>query len=407
MKGRVYLDYNATTPLSEEVFEAMIPWLRSHFGNPSSSHDEGRKAKEALIQSRKKVAQFLGVKAEEIIFTSGCTESIAMAIKGVLSTTSEGKNKIVISAVEHPAVLSLLKQLEKENVQSCVIGVDRDGSLRLDELEKALDSSVILVSLLWANNETGVIFPIKEIGLMAKARGIPFHVDGAQVVGKILIQLSDLEVDLFSFSAHKLYGPKGIGVLYKKKGLKLSPLIAGHQERQLRGGTENVAAVVGMAKACEIAESTMNEQALRLQKLRDWMEKEIQEQLPEAIIVGKNNRRIGNTSNIIFPGVDAEELLSFLDRNGVAVSTGSACTRGSQQPSHVLLAMGFDSKQASSALRISMGYETTQKEIEMFLHLLSSFLKNQASLKTPQQAKEKDEEESYSKLFLKTWHDYC
>ncbi|ACD82517.1 cysteine desulfurase family protein [Candidatus Methylacidiphilum infernorum] len=400
MRERLYLDYNATTPLLEEVFEAMLPWLGPRFGNPSSSHREGKEAKEALFLSRKQIARFLGAKPEEIIFTSGCSESIALAFKGVLGAAPEGKNKIVVSAVEHPVVFSLLKQLEKENVKIGVVGVDRDGAIRLEELQKALDPSVILLSFLWANNETGVLFPIQEIGRFAKAQGILFHVDGAQVAGKIPIDLSALPIDLFSLSAHKFYGPKGIGVLYKKKGVELAPLVPGHQERGLRGGTENVAAVVGMAKACEVVEMKMKGESLRLQKLRDGMEERIKKQWPGAVIVGERNTRICNTSNIIFPGIDAEELLNFLDLNGIAVSTGSACTRGSQEPSHVLMAMGYDSQEASSALRISFGYATTAKEIEGFLDVLFSFKKNRADLDPGHEPKETGKETA-GNAFLK------
>ncbi len=371
-RDRVYLDYNATTPLLEEVYEAMLPWLREKFGNPSSSHREGQEAKEALFNCRKKIAQFLGTRTEEIIFTSGCTESIGLALRGALLAGAQ-KNKIVISAVEHPAVFSLMKLLEKENVQFTILPVERDGSLNLEQLEKSLDSSVGILSLLWANNETGVLFPIEQISRIAKAKGILFHVDGAQVVGKIKIHLAELGVDLFSFSAHKCYGPKGIGVLYVRKGLPLAPLIPGHQERNKRGGTENVAGIVGMAKACELAESKIMRQSGRIQKLRDWMEQTIEQELPGIVIVAKNNSRIWNTSNIIFSGTDSEELLNYLDQKGIAVSTGSACMSGSQEPSHVLLAMGFDRKEAASALRISLGIETTQEEIEFFLQALFSF----------------------------------
>lgn len=372
---RIYLDHNATTPLDPLVLEAMLPYLKGGFGNASSIHAEGREAKKALEESREVIANLLGARAvESIVFTSGGTEADNLAIKGVAFALKEKGRHLVTSAVEHPAVLETLRFLETQGFEVTSVPVDREGSLDLEAFRRALRPETILISIMHANNETGVLFPLEEIGRIAKERGILFHTDAVQSFGKVPLNVETLQVDLLSLSAHKLYGPKGIGALYIRPGVKMVALHhGGHQERNRRGGTENVASAVGFAKAAELASSRMGDEERRLRHLRDRLEAGILARIEGVRVNGRSAPRLANTSSLAFEGVDTESLLIGLDLEGIAASSGSACSSGSFEPSHVLAAMGVP--RGWGALRLSLGRGNTEEEIDRVLDILPSLVK--------------------------------
>ncbi len=357
---RIYLDYNATTPIDPLVLELMTKLMQDTFGNPSSLHREGAQASLRLNEARESMARCLGCDPRELVFTSGGTEAINLALKGVLKTTP---GHLITTAVEHQAVLQSAKWLETRGVAVTHLGVSALGELDLGALEQAFRPETRLISVMMANNEIGNLYPIEAIGKIARAHGVLFHVDGVQALGKIPICLKDLPVDLMSFSGHKIYGPKGIGLLYVRRGVKLERLVdGGSQEMEQRGGTENLAGIAGMAKALELCMAHLPEEIARLTQLRDTLEQGLRA-IPETYVHGLPQQRIANTLNVSFTGITKETILLALDREGIAVSSGSACASGAIEPSHVLLAMGLPRGEAMGAVRFSLGRWTTGEEI--------------------------------------------
>lgn len=353
----IYLDNNATTKVLPEVFEAMRPFYTELWGNPSSLHPFGAQVAKHIDKAREQVTALISAQREsEIIFTSGGTESNNLAIRGALFA-NPGKKHIVTTPVEHPSVLSLCQQLEKEGYE-----VD----YRLDHPEAAIREETALVSVMWANNETGVIFPIEKVAAICQNKNVPFHVDATQAAGKISIDLRHIPVSLLSISGHKLHAPKGIGALYVRRGTKISPLFfGGHQERGRRAGTENVAGLVGLGKACELAQGRLKNGAMeKIAQPRDRFEKNLAQKFPSIRVNGKASPRLPNTSSISFEGLEGEAICLLLGEEDICVSTGSACSAGSLEPSHVLKAMGLNVKQARGTVRFSMSFETTPEEIE-------------------------------------------
>ncbi|MBW2017260.1 MAG: cysteine desulfurase NifS [Deltaproteobacteria bacterium] len=363
----IYLDNNATTQVSPEVLEAMLPYFNEYYGNPSSAHTFGGQVAAKLRKAREQVADLLGARPEEIIFTSCGSESDNTAILSALRTEKE-KRHIVTSRVEHPAVRSLCHYLEKQGYKVTEIPVDREGRLDMDQYRVSLTRDTALVTLMWANNETGVIFPVEEAARMAKERKILFHTDAVQAVGKIPIDLSNSAIDMLSISGHKLHAPKGIGVLYVRTGTRFSPfLIGGHQERGRRGGTENTAGIIGLGKACEMAAENMEKENTRVKALRDKLETGILSLVPNTRVNGAGAERLPNTSNISFEFVEGEAILLLMDEHGICASSGSACTSGSLQPSHVLRAMGVPFTMAHGSIRFSLSIYNTEEEIDFVL----------------------------------------
>lgn len=363
-----YFDFNATTFVDSRVLEALIPYFREHFGNPSSLHQMSRIPARALRTARRQVQALLGAGEErEILFTSGGTESNNTAIRSALAS-SPNRRHMVTSAVEHSSVLKLARQLEKEGVTVSYAGVDGEGRLDFEQLKAAVTDQTALVSLMLANNETGVLFPIREAAGFLKGKGILFHVDAVQAVGKHLVSVQELGVDFLSLSAHKFYGPKGVGALYVRSGVPFHPLIwGGSQERGRRAGTENLPAIAGLGAACEQAFENLEEEISRLKRLRDFFESEISSRVTGVTINGGGAQRLCNTSNITFEEVEAETLIIALDQKGICVSSGSACLSGAHEPSHVLKAMGRTDAEAKSCVRFSFGKPTTEKDVEMLL----------------------------------------
>ncbi|MCS7242297.1 cysteine desulfurase NifS [Candidatus Caldatribacterium sp.] len=360
----IYLDYNATTPCDPRVIEEMLPFFREIFANPSSLHRPGQEARQAVEKARSSIAHFIGAKEEEIIFTSGGTESNNLAIRGVAQALRKRGTHVVTSTIEHHAVLNVFRALEKEGFSVTYLPVDRDGIVHPEELRKALRPDTILVSIMHANNETGVIEPIADLARIAHEGGAVFHTDAVQTVGKVPIDVNALGVDLLAASAHKFYGPKGVGFLYVRKGTPLAPqILGGRHERGKRAGTENVPGIIGMAKACEIAAQEMEEETQRVGELRDTLEKELEQSIPDISVVGRGAPRLYNTSLILVAYVEGESLLLNLDFEGICVSSGSACTSSSLEPSHVLLAHGYSHELAHGSIRFSLGKWTTREEI--------------------------------------------
>ena len=365
MAKEVYLDNNATTRVLPEVAEAMLPFLTEHYGNPSSIHRFGSAVGERLAVAREQVAHLIGATDPiEIIFTSCGTEGDNAAIRGMLEARPN-KRHIVTTQVEHPAVLGLCQHLEKKGYRVTWLSVDENGGLDTEELRLALRDDTALVSVMWANNETGVIFPIEQIGAIVKAKGIPLHVDAVQAAGKIHLKVKDLPVDLMTISGHKFHAPKGIGALYVKRGLTFPPfMIGGHQERNRRGGTENVPGIIGMGKAAEVASSRIDSDAARIRGLRDQLESLLLRSCPGSRVNGDVQKRLPNTCNISFRYLEGESILVLLDQQGICASTGSACTAGSSEPSHVLRAMKVPPDWLQGAVRFSLGRFNTEKEID-------------------------------------------
>jgi cysteine desulfurase len=368
---KIYLDNNATTPVHAEVLDAMLPFFREDFGNPSSTHWAGVNVRQAVNRAREQVAALVNCSPSEIVFTSGGSESVNTAIKGIAAARRKKGAHIISTMVEHPAVFNSVRHLEKDGFRATFLTVDGDGMLDSGELRAAIDDEAILISAMYANNETGVIFPIREIGELAAERGVSFVCDTVQAVGKVPINFRDLSVDALTVSGHKLHGPKGIGALILKSGLRVIPLIhGGPQEKNRRAGTENVPGIVGLGKACEMARLDLEEEGLRIRSLRDILERGILETIPDVKVNGHPGKRLPNTLNISFKGVYVELLLAEFDRNGVAVSAGSACSAESREVSRVLTAMGLDSATARSTIRFSLGRESNRKDIDYLLALL-------------------------------------
>jgi len=359
----VYLDNNATTRTAPEVVEAMQPYWSEQYGNPSSIHGFGGKMRKPVNQAREQVARLLGAKPDEIVFTGGGSESDNLAIRGTLEAQGGRKRHIITTRVEHPAVREVFHYLEKQGYRRTAVPVDRDGALDMEFLERSITPDTALVSVMWANNETGVIFPIEEIAEMVKSKGAVFHTDAVQAAGKVSIDMSRVPADLLTISGHKLHGPKGIGALYVRKGTKLTPLIiGGHQEGGKRAGTENVTGIVGLGRAAELALDNFDAESRKVRALRDRLEKGLLEKCKGAHVNGKN--RLPNTANISFEFIEGESILLMLNDKGISASSGSACTSGALEPSHVLRAMGIPFTLAHGSIRFSLSRYNTEKEID-------------------------------------------
>ena len=366
----IYFDNNATTKVAEEVFEEIQPYFCDLYGNPSSMHTFGGQVGIKLREAREKVAAILGCEPAEVIFTGGGTESDNTSIKGTLAAYPE-KRKIITTRVEHPAVLSVCRELENQGYTLVEIGVDKKGRLDLAELEDRLDEGTAIVTIMTANNETGTIFPIEKIAEIVTGKGIVFHTDAVQAVGKIPINLSKSSIDLLSLSGHKLHGTKGIGVLFVRKGTRLTPFMqGGHQEGGRRAGTENVPGIIGLGKACELAMQNFDEENKKVKYLRDKLEKGIIEKCPDCMVNGDTENRLPNTSNISFEFIEGESILLMLDKFGICASSGSACTSGSLEPSHVLRAMGIPYTAAHGSIRFSLSRYNTEEEVDFTIEKL-------------------------------------
>ncbi len=373
----IYMDNNATTKIASEVVDAMMPFLTDYYGNPSSMHVFGGQVGEAVQKARKQVADLLGAEPEEITFTSCGTESDSTAVLSALQSFPDRRH-IVTTRVEHPAIKTLCENLEtltghKRRVTR--LKVAADGTLDLDEYEKALSEDTAIVSVMWANNETGVIFPVEKMARMAKERDILFHTDAVQAVGKVPINLRDSAIDFLSISGHKLHAPKGVGILYIRRGTPFVPFLAGgHQEKGRRGGTENVASIVGMGRACELAAEKMGEENTKVKALRDKLEEGLLASVPRSILNGHKTDRLPNTSNISFEFVEGESILLHLNEHNICASSGSACTSGSLEPSHVLRAMGVPFTAAHGSIRFSLSIYNTEEEVDYVLEKIPAII---------------------------------
>ena len=366
-----YFDHAATTSVKEEVLKEMLPYFSIEYGNPSSIYSIGRKAKKAIEQARLRVASAINCNTKEIYFTGCGSESDNLAIKGIAHSLREKGNHIITTKIEHHAILNSCKSLENEGVKVTYLNVDDDGLIDLEELKNAITEKTILISIMFANNEVGTIQPIEEIGKIAKRYGIIFHTDSVQAVGNLKIDVQKLGIDLLSMSAHKFYGPKGIGAIYIRKGIKCTKLQdGGHQEKDLRAGTENVAGIVGLGKAIEVSNQNLDKYNKKLIELRDYYIKEVEHKIPFIRINGHRTKRLPGNINISFKFIDGEALLLNLDMYGICASTGSACSSGSSNPSHVLLAMGLTEEIARGSLRITLGDENTKEDIDYLVKTL-------------------------------------
>jgi cysteine desulfurase len=376
----VYLDHCATTPLHPDVLTAMLPFLRDSFGNPSSIHALGRKAREAVEEARGRVAALIGANASEIVFTSGGTEANNIAIQGVARARKDRGNHIVTSSIEHHAVLKTCQYLERNGFTVTYLPVDHHGIVNPEDLKKALTDKTILVSVMHANNEVGTIEPIHEIGRIVTERGIPLHTDAVQSAGKAPLNVKEMSVDLLSISAHKFHGPKGIGALYIREETRIDPILhGGGQERDIRSGTENVASIAGLGKACELAKETLAARMDEIRKMRDALQERISAAVPGLTINGHPVSRLPNCLSISVPGIMGETILRDLDARGIAVSAGSACTSHSVEISHVLSAMGLLKETAQGTVRLSLGIMNTADEIE---YAAATFVEVVEKLKT-------------------------
>lgn len=367
----IYLDNNATTRVDPEVVRAMLPFFTEQFGNPSSLHQFGNQVGRAIKAARQQVQALLGAELDsEIVFTSCGTESDSTAILSALKT-QPARRQIITTVVEHPAVLSLCESLEKDGYQVHYLAVDRQGRLDLDQYSDLLSDQVAIVSVMWANNETGTLFPVEEMAELAHAADVLFHTDAVQAVGKIPIDLASTAIDMLSLSGHKLHAPKGIGVLYLRRGTRFRPLLrGGHQERGRRAGTESSASIVGLGKACELALAHLQDERTRVRALRDRLERGILDAVPSCFVTGDPSNRLPNTSNIAFEFIEGEAILLMLNKLGIAASSGSACTSGSLEPSHVMRAMDIPFTAAHGSIRFSLSRDNTEQEIERVIEAL-------------------------------------
>jgi cysteine desulfurase len=370
------MDNNATTAVRPEVMEAMLPFFREHFGNPSSVHWAGRETGAALQAAREKVARLINCDPAEIVFTSCGSEGDNLAIKGVADARGDRGNHIITTEVEHPAVLAACKFLEKQGFEVTYLPVDGQGMLDVDALEAAITDKTILISVMWANNETGTLFPIEQIGAVARKHKICFHTDAVQAIGRVPVDVEKAQVDLLAISGHKIGAPKGVGALYVRKGVRLTPLVhGGHQERNRRAGTHNMPGIVGLGTACEIAAADLQNTADRLRRLRDRLEQGLLAAIPESQVNGHPSQRLPNTLNISFNYIEGEAVLLFLDMQGIAASSGSACMSDSFGQSHVIDAMGVDPMMANSAIRFGLGYDNTEADVDQVLEILPGIVK--------------------------------
>jgi cysteine desulfurase len=367
----IYLDNNATTQVAPEVIDAMLPFFKELWGNPSSMHTFGGQVARHIDKAREQTAQLIGAEhPDEIVFTSCGTESDNAAIMSAVQSTPD-KSGVVTSSVEHPAVLSVAKYLDETGKDVVFLPVDGLGRLDMGAFEESLSGNIAIVSIMWANNETGVIFPIEKIAEKCAERNIPLHVDAVQAVGKIPVDLKSVPITFLALSGHKLHGPKGVGALYIRRGTKFHPyLLGGHQEKGRRGGTENVASIVGLGKACELASSTMGEERTRVAELRDRLESGIVKSIPRAIVHGDTEHRLPNTTNIGFESIEGEAILLMMNELGICASSGSACTSGSLDPSHVMKAMGIPFSRAHGSIRFSLSRYNKADEIDFVIDKL-------------------------------------
>ena len=366
-----YFDHAATTALDKEVLEEMLPYFNNKYGNPSSLYSIGRISKKAIDEARKRVATAINSEPKEIYFTGGGSESDNIAIKGIAYANREKGNHIITSKIEHPAILNSCKTLEKEGFNVSYLNVDENGLVNLGELKRAINNRTILISIMFANNEIGTIQEVEEIGKIARENNIIFHTDSVQAVGNIKIDVQSMNIDLLSMSAHKFYGPKGVGAIYIREGIKCNKLQdGGHQEKNRRAGTENVPGIVGLGKAIEIANNNLEEYNYNLKILRDYYEVQLEKNIPNIKINGHRKKRLSGNSNISFEFIEGETLLLKLDEKGICVSTGSACSSGNDSPSHVLTAIGLDKTKAKGSLRVTFGKENTKEEVDYLVEAL-------------------------------------
>jgi len=371
----VYFDNNATTQVAEEVLEEIMPFFCELYGNPSSMHTFGGQIGQKIRHARQQTASLLGCDSSEILFTSGGTESDNAAIIGTMAALPN-RRKIITTRVEHPAVLTVCREMANRGYTVVELGVDKSGRLDMAELETQLDDNTALVTIMYANNETGNLFPVENIARLVSSKGIIFHTDAVQAVGKIPLDLSNSAIDLLSISGHKLHAPKGVGVLYVKKGTRLAPfMLGGHQEAGRRAGTENVPGIIGLGKACELAAKNMGEENDRVRKLRDKLENALLKNCLGARLNGDRDNRLPNTTNISFECIEGESILLMLDKFGICASSGSACTSGSLEPSHVLRAMGIPFTAAHGSIRFSLSRYNTEQEVDLTIEKMPGIVK--------------------------------
>ena len=376
-----YMDHSATSPVDPEVLEAMLPYFKESFGNASTLYSLGREARTAMEKARKQVASLIGARAEEVYFTSGGTESDNLAIKGTISRLKGKGNHIITSAIEHPAVEETCKYLEKNGYTVTYLPVGEDGIVKMEDLKESTREDTILITIMHANNEIGTIQPIKEIGALAREKGILFHTDAVQSVGKIPVNVEDMNVDLLSISAHKLHGPKGVGALYIRKGVRIDPLFhGGGHERGVRPGTENIPGIVGLGKACQLAEENLYENMEYVASLRDQLIKGVLGSIEQSFLNGHPTKRLPNNANFRFSSIEGESLILQLDFKGINASTGSACSSNKLEPSHVLMAIGLEEVDAHGSLRISLGKENTPKDIDSSIVVIKEVVERLRSM---------------------------
>lgn len=375
MKTKIYLDNAATTRTAQEVVDAMIPYFTENYGNPSSIYELGQRSKEAITTAREQIAEVIGAKPEEIYFTAGGSEADNWALKTACEAYEKKGKHIITTKIEHHAILHTCEYLEKKGVEVTYLDVDENGLVDLDALQKAIRPDTILISIMFANNEIGTIEPVKEIGMIAKEHGILFHTDAVQAFGQVPIDVDDMHIDMLSSSAHKINGPKGIGFLYIRKGVKIRSFVhGGAQERKRRAGTENVPAIVGYGVAAKRAADTMEERTARERQLRDDFIKRVEKEIPYVKLNGHPDKRLPNNINFSFRFIEGESLLIMLDMKGIAGSSGSACTSGSLDPSHVLLAIGLPHEIAHGSLRLSLGEDTTKEDLDYTLEQIKEII---------------------------------
>ena len=375
MKTRIYLDNAATTRTAQEVVDAMLPYFTESYGNPSSIYELGQRSKEAITKAREEIARVIGAKPEEIYFTGGGSEADNWAIKAAYEAYKNKGNHIITSKIEHHAVLHTCQYLEKQGARVTYLDVDENGMIDLDQLQKAITPETILITIMFANNEIGTIEPVKEIGMIAKEHGILFHTDAVQAFGQVPIDVDELNIDMLSSSAHKINGPKGIGCLYIRKGVKIRSFIhGGAQERKRRAGTENVPGIVGYGVAARMAAESMEERTKKEQELRDYFIRQVLEEVPYTRLNGDPVKRLPNNANFSFRFIEGESLLIMLDMKGIAGSSGSACTSGSLDPSHVLLAIGLPHETAHGSLRLTLGADTTKEDLDYTLEQIKEIV---------------------------------
>lgn len=376
MKTR-YFDNAATTKVKEEVIEKMFPYLVEEYGNPSSLYKKGRTAKIGIEDARQKVADLINCEKNEVFFTSGGTESDNTALKGIMHLSENSKKHIITTKIEHPAILNSCATLEKDGYEVTYLNVDKDGMVDLEDVVNNIKENTVLISIMYANNEIGVIEPIEKIGEIARKRGIIFHTDAVQACGNVDIDVKKQNIDMLSISGHKIGAPKGIGAIYVKNCIKFNNFIdGGHQEKEKRAGTENVAGIVGLGEACKIAKNNMENHIMKLKKMRDYYFSEMKKEIADIKINGSLEQRLPGNSNISFKNINGSELLLKLDEKGICASAGSACSSGNSTPSHVLTAIGVDSEYAEGTLRVTFGDENTQEDLEYLIKNLKDIVRN-------------------------------